>query len=94
MTFKIFGYLIGFEKWSTNHNRTFQSPVCKIVSDGTHFLLAMPNGEIVPKQLHCTIIERINEPPRARIELFVDVSDLLKAKQNDSQPPHGDNKTE
>lgn len=74
MTFKIFGFQILIYK--PKHTHTVNG-ACKIVSDGHWLFLTDENGNRLPKQLSCTITERLNEPTKATVELFVDITELL-----------------
>lgn len=44
--------------------------------DGKWLYLLDQDKRQLPKQLACTIIERLNEPTKAIVELYVDITDL------------------
>lgn len=78
MTIKIFGYHILFYK--PKHTNTVEGS-CKIMYDG-HFLFLLDQDERqLPRQLACTIIERLNEPTKAVVELIVDITELSSERK-------------
>lgn len=82
MTIKLFGYVIGIESRKKIQARTLSKPACKVTSDGKYLFLTTPTGEVLPHQLSCTIIEEVHSMPRARIELYVDLTEIIKIKDN------------
>jgi hypothetical protein len=48
---------------------------CRIkVIDGKH-TLAMPDGTVLPRQLSCKVITRVNELPYAVVKVYVNLDD-------------------
>lgn len=73
MTINILGYHILIYK--PKHTRTVQG-ACKIMYDGHFIYLLDQDGRQLPRQLACSIIERLNEPTKAVVELIVDITEL------------------
>lgn len=53
----------------------------KIGYDGKYLFLMDKEGQQLPGQISMTIIDRINEPTRARVELFVNISEIIKIEK-------------
>lgn len=75
MTIKLFGYHILIYK---PKHTTIVEGACKIKCDGKWLFLLDKEGREIPRQLSCTIIERVNEPTKAVVELYVDITELSK----------------
>jgi hypothetical protein len=52
--------------------------VCKIGHYGKYLFLLTPDGIVLPKQLNIKVIDRINKPSRAIVELYVDLREIQK----------------
>lgn len=73
MNINILGYCILIYK--PKHTKTVKD-ACKIMHEGKWLYLLDQDKRQLPKQLACTIIERLNEPTKAIVELYVDITDL------------------
>ncbi len=51
---------------------------CKLGYNGKWLYLLMPDGTVLPKQLNIKVIDRINKPSRAIVELYVDLREIQK----------------
>lgn len=75
---RLFGYIISVEKRQKNIERKLSGPICKVVADDQFLFLETPDSVRIPKQLSIEIIESVHSAPRARVELYVDITELLK----------------
>lgn len=75
MSIKLFGYHILIYK--PKHSKAIVGS-CKVKWDGHWLLLSDEKGTPLPRQLACTLIERLNEPTKAVVELYVDITELVK----------------
>ena len=73
MTINLLGYHILIYK--PKHTKTVQG-ACKVMHDGHYLYLLDKDDRQIPRQLACSIIERVNEPTKAVVELIVDISEL------------------
>jgi len=75
MTFEAFNRQIVI--YRKNHPKP-SAAKCTIVTDGTYLYLADHNGNKLGAQISCTIVEAVNSPPRAIVELFINIQDGIK----------------
>lgn len=58
----------------------------KIGYDGKYLFLMDKEGQQLPGQISMTIIDRVNKPTVARIELFVNISEIIKINEKTTIP--------
>lgn len=63
-----------------NKSQTIDSAL-KLGYDGTYLFLMDKDSQQLPGQISMTIIDRVNKPTIARVELFVNISEIIKIEK-------------
>lgn len=77
LNMRIFGYIVSIEKRTKNAERKKSGAMCKVSRDRKHLFVTMPDGTKIPCQISLKVEERVEQLPRATVEMFVDINDLL-----------------
>jgi hypothetical protein len=77
MTLKVFGYIIQLRCYKKKHAQNPEHPGVTVGAssfigyDDGYFFLLDPDGRKLPGQLSMVVKDEVNQPMRAKVELFV-----------------------